>query len=108
MTESFDPEILISEEYLKALEGGNMYKDRPIVYVSFNDGDPDIYARLIEETPEQVQRWITPEGAKTVHISKIILLYYMRPYSCSCQCYSPWGDVVGKEPNRIQSLRTLN
>ncbi len=95
--------LYTSDECLKALQNDVMYRDRPIVRVSFNDNDPDIYARLIEHSQERVQMWMTPDGLCQVNVPQVIVLYYLTPQS-NFLC----GDAVGKETSKIKSIQFLN
>lgn len=87
------------------LKASPMFRDRPLVYVSFNDGDPDIVARLVDDTPEQVRVLISPESVECLSSPRIISLYYLRPSDHSSLLS---GDVIGKYPSEIRSITTLS
>lgn len=97
-----DANVFISPEHLSALQGDVMYANCPIAFISFNDGDPDIYARVMEYTKEQIQTWVMPDGIQIVNIPLMVFLYYLTPPFFLC------GDVVGKEIAKIKSIQLLN
>ncbi|NTV44315.1 MAG: hypothetical protein HGA67_01290 [Candidatus Yonathbacteria bacterium] len=102
----YDESIFTSDAYLQALQEGVMYRTCPIARVSFNDGDPDVYARCIGQNEDQIQAWMTPDGVQIMKAPSLVSLYYMRPFSE--YCLRPWGEVVGKEPSKIKSIQFLN